>query len=88
MEMIGLQATLPSRWGRSDSVTRSQSARLEHKSVQQTAMQQDPVLPAHISAAHGQMKHRDVTGQDNMQDYMTWFRASGCVGTFVFSIVS
>ncbi len=62
---------------RSDSVTRSQSACLctfsEHKSVQQTARQLDPVLPPCISAAHGQM-----IGQDNMQDYRTWFIAGNC----------
>lgn len=45
-------------------------------------MQLDPVLPPHISAAHGQMKLRDVIGQDNMQDYKTWF--SGCVRILVF----
>jgi len=81
MEMTDLQATLTSRRGVTVLQGHNQpvSVHLEQKSVQQTAMQLDPVLPAHISAAHGQIKHRDVTGQDNMQDYMTWIRASGCV---------
>ncbi len=45
----------------------------EHKSVQQTARQLDPLLPPCISAAHRQM-----IGQDNMQDYRTWFIAGNC----------
>lgn len=55
----------------------------EHKSVQQTAMQLDPVLSPHISTAHGQMELRDVIGQNNMQDYKTRF--SGCVRILIFS---
>lgn len=45
----------------------------EHKSVQQTARQLDPLLPPCISTAHRQM-----IGQDNMQDYRTWFIAGNC----------
>ncbi len=45
----------------------------EHKSVQLQVRQLDPLLPPCISAAHRQMM-----GQDNMQDYRTWFIAGNC----------
>ncbi len=45
----------------------------EHKSVQLQVRQLDPLLPPCISTAHRQM-----IGQDNMQDYRTWFIAGNC----------